>query len=37
MTATVNDIELEWVDAVKGSEMKKEAWPAVCGRWRTTA
>ncbi|KAL9622094.1 MAG: hypothetical protein Q9204_008062, partial [Flavoplaca sp. TL-2023a] len=28
MTATVNDIELEWVDAVKGSEMNKKAWPA---------
>ena len=37
MTAAVNDIELEWVDAVKGSEMNKKAWPAVCGRWCTTA
>ncbi|KAL8644531.1 MAG: hypothetical protein Q9226_007714 [Calogaya cf. arnoldii] len=31
MTATINEIELEWVDAVKGSEMNKKAWPAVCG------
>ncbi|KAL9026022.1 MAG: hypothetical protein Q9180_007553 [Flavoplaca navasiana] len=32
MTATVNDIKLEWVDAVKGSEMNKKAWPA---HWNT--
>lgn len=37
MTATINDIELEWMDAVKGSEMNRKAWPAVCGCWCATA
>ncbi|KAL8731790.1 MAG: hypothetical protein Q9166_003237 [cf. Caloplaca sp. 2 TL-2023] len=29
LTATVSDIDLEWIDAVKGSEVHTKAWPAV--------
>lgn len=37
MVAAINDIKLRWVDAVKGSEMERKAWPAVCGSGYTSA
>ncbi|KAL8688519.1 MAG: hypothetical protein Q9224_004862 [Gallowayella concinna] len=32
LTATINDIDIEWIDAVKGTDVHKKAWPA---HWNT--
>ena len=29
LTAAVNDIQLEWINAVKGDDLHRKAWPAV--------